>query len=45
MNTCNHYIYDDDIDNINKKKSYLLNQLIYQMILKIILIKVMVQIK
>jgi predicted RNase H-like nuclease (RuvC/YqgF family) len=28
-NTCNHYIYDDDdIDNINKKKTYLLNQLI-----------------
>jgi hypothetical protein len=24
-NTCNHYIYDDDdIDNINKKKTYLL---------------------
>ena len=28
-NTCNHYIYDDDDeDNINKKKTYLLNQLI-----------------
>ena len=28
-NICNHYIYDDDdIDNINKKKTYLLNQLI-----------------
>jgi hypothetical protein len=24
-NTCNHYMYDDDnIDNINKKKTYLL---------------------
>ena len=29
INICNHYIYDDDdIDNINKKKTYLLNQLI-----------------
>jgi predicted RNase H-like nuclease (RuvC/YqgF family) len=28
-NICNYYIYDDDdIDNINKKKTYLLNQLI-----------------